>query len=97
MIYSRQERETSIVWDDDEKLAHIYTASPVSMRKLDKLVREFPEEYVRTCTETDEEGRITAAKYTVPCRRIKFHRPRTTTETQRENLKSRILPDHTAE
>ena len=32
MAYTRMEQETSIVWDEDEKVARIYTASPVSMR-----------------------------------------------------------------
>ena len=45
MGYSRMEQETSIVWDEEEQIAHIYAASPVTMRKLDKLVAEFPDVY----------------------------------------------------
>ena len=37
MAYMRSEQETSIVWDEEEKVARIWTASPVSMRKLDRL------------------------------------------------------------
>lgn len=40
-----EERETHIRWDAAEKVAHIFTADPVSVRKLDKLVSEFPETY----------------------------------------------------
>ena len=74
MTYTRAEQETSIIWDEEEKIAHIYTASPVTMRKLDKLVAQHPEEYSRTWVE-QEGARITAAKYTVPCRRIRFGKP----------------------
>ena len=45
MAYSRYEQETSIVWDEDAKIARIYTSSPVSMRKLDKLCEQYPEAY----------------------------------------------------
>lgn len=75
MGYSRSEMETSIVWDDEGKVARIYTASPVSMRKLDKLCETYPSEYKRTWTETDGEGRVTAAKYETGCKRVKFGKP----------------------
>lgn len=74
MAYSRDEMETSIVWNDAMKTAFVYTASPVSMRKLDKLVEQFPAVYRRTWTE-ETDGRITAAKYTVDARLIRFGKP----------------------
>lgn len=75
MAYSRGEQETSIVWDEEEKVARIYTASPVSMRKLDRLCEAYPAEYKRTWTETDDEGRVTAARYETGCKRVKFGKP----------------------
>lgn len=75
MSYSRVEQETSIVWDEEGKLARIYTASPVSMRKLDRLCEGFPEEYRRVWEEKDAEGRVTAAKYETGCKRIRFAKP----------------------
>lgn len=75
MTYTRAEQETSIVWDEEEKVARIYTASPVSMRKLDRLCEAYPTEYKRTWTETDGEGRVTAAKYETSCKRVKFGKP----------------------
>lgn len=74
-MYTRMEQETSIVWDEEEKVAHIYTASPVSMRRLDRLCEEFPGEYVKVWEEKDADGRVTAAKYTAPSMRIKFGKP----------------------
>ena len=75
MAYTRQEQETSIVWDDEEKVARIYTASPVSMRKLDRLCEQYPGEYLKVWEEKDADGRVTAAKYQTGCKRVKFARP----------------------
>ena len=81
MNYSKAEQETSVVWDEDEKVAHIYTASTVTMRKLDKLCTAHPSKYKRTWTEKVGE-RITAAKYTVPSKFIRFGNP--ASEAKRE-------------
>ena len=75
MAYTRMEQETSIVWDEEEKVARIYTASPVSMRKLDRLCAEYPEEYLKVWEEKDRDGRVTAAKYQTGCKYIRFGKP----------------------
>ena len=75
MAYSRVEQETTIVWNDEEKVAHIYTASPVSMRKLNRLCADYPEEYRKVWEERDADGRVTAAKYQTGCKRVKFGKP----------------------
>ena len=75
MTYSRAEQETSIVWDEEQKVARIYTASPATMRKLDKLCEVCPDEYTRTWTETDKKDRVTAAKYEVAAKLVKFGKP----------------------
>lgn len=82
MAYSRVEQETSIVWDEEEKVARIYTASPVSMRKLDRLCEEHPAEYQRVWVETDADGRVTAARYQTGCKMVRFKRP--ASEARRE-------------
>lgn len=82
MAYMRCEQETSIVWDEEEKVARIYTASPVSMRKLDKLCADYPAEYRKVWEEKDEGGRVTAARYQTGCKRVKFARP--ASEARRE-------------
>lgn len=71
MGYTRDEQETSVVWDEFEQIAHIYAASPVSMRKLDKLVEEYPDVY--KCVWTDKDG--SAKKYTVAKKYIRFGKP----------------------
>ena len=74
----RAERETTIRFDAEEKTAHIYTADPVYIRKLDKLTETNPESYRLTWTEPGGG----AKKYEAPARLIRFGKP--TTEAQRE-------------
>ena len=40
---SRWEQETVVNYNNEEKTATVYTADPVVMRKLDKLVEKYPE------------------------------------------------------
>ena len=75
MTYTRAEQETSIVWDEEMKAANIYTASPITLRKLDKLCKACPAEYRQVWTETDKSGKVTAAKYEVAAKFIKFAKP----------------------
>ena len=75
MAYMRCEQETSIVWDEEEKVARIYTASPVSMRKLDRLCADYPREYRKVWEEKDADGRVTAARYQTGCKRVKLVKP----------------------
>ena len=90
MAYTRLEQETTIRWDEEEKLARIYTASPISIRKLDKLCQDHPDEYICTWSEKNSDGRTTAAKYEVYKGFVRFSKPRTMTEEQREIAKVRL-------
>ena len=74
MGYSRTEQETCIVWDDEQKTANVYTASPITMRKLEKLAAQYPDVYRRTWTE-ETGGNVTAARYEMDARYIRFGRP----------------------
>jgi hypothetical protein len=75
MNYSKAEQETTVVWDEEQKVARIYTASPITLRKLNKLCEACPDEYRQTWMETDKNGRVTAAKYEVAAKYIKFAKP----------------------
>ena len=72
MALSRQEQEVIITWDAEEKVARIYAADPVYIRKLDKLCEEFPETY--KCITVAPDG--LSKDYTVPAELISFHKPR---------------------
>lgn len=63
------ERETTIRWDAEEKVAHIWTCDPVQVRKLDRLCEEHPEEY--KVIRRDDNG----VRYTAPAKLIRFGKP----------------------
>ena len=75
MAYTRAEQETSIVWDDEEKVTRIYASSTVSLRKLERLCEQFPEDYRKVWEERDADGVLTAAKYQTGCKRVRFVKP----------------------
>lgn len=82
MKFIKQERETSIVWDEEEKIAHIYASSPISIRRLDKLVKDHPEIY--KCVWIDKDG--SSKKYEVSKNYIRFRKPQS--EAQKEAAKA---------
>jgi len=89
MNYTKVEQETTIVWDEEQKVARIYTASPIMLRKLNKLCEACPDEYRQTWTETDKSGKVTAAKYEVAAKYVKFAKPVVRTEEQIQAAKER--------
>ncbi len=88
MGYSRQEMETSVLWDDEQKTAKVYTASTITMRKLDKLAAQFPDVYRRTWME-ETGGKVTAAKYEVDARYVRFGKPASEAQIARGNMLAR--------
>lgn len=97
MAYSRCEQETSIVWDEEEKVARIYTASPVSMRKLDRLCEEHPAEYLKVWEEKDADGRVTAARYQTGCKMVRFKKPASEAMKARGRLIAGLAAERRAE
>ncbi len=75
---TRAEQETIIRWDAEEQVAHVDTANPATIRKLDKLVAEFPDAY--RCVREDAE--YPAKRYAFPARYVRFGKP--PSEAQRE-------------
>ena len=84
MQYSKQEQETTITWDEQERIAHIYSSSPITIRKLDKLVVQFPDTYSCVWSEPGD----TAKKYKVQPKYIRFGKPASEAriEASRRNL-----------
>ena len=77
------EREVTIRFDMEERVAHIFTSEPVYMRKLDKLVETLPEIY--KCVKVDELGYF--KKYECPMKFIKFGgKPRVLSEEQKAHM-----------
>ena len=67
----KTEQETQIWWDAEEKTAHIFSANPTVIRKLDKLSQDFPEAY--KCIWVD--GKFAGKKYEFDSRYIRFRKP----------------------
>lgn len=65
------ERETIIRWDAEAHIAIIDTAEPVTIRKLDALVKAYPDAY--RCVRIDKQ--FGARQYEVASRYIRFAKP----------------------
>ena len=73
MKLSKLERETVVSYDDSSRSVTVYSASPVVIRRLDRLCAEFPGVYRCISRENDPP----AARYEVNEKRfIRFGRPR---------------------
>jgi hypothetical protein len=73
MMYnlSREEQETTINWCRVDNIATIDTADPVEIRKLDRLVKAFPDVYKVQRID----AHYNAKTYTVPAKHIRFGKP----------------------
>lgn len=80
------ERETTIRWDAEEKVAHIYTSDPIYMRKLDKLCEEHPEEYLEIWHDAYSK------KYIGPAKLIRFGKPASEARREANRRNARFLP-----
>lgn len=87
---SKVEMETIISFNAAEDTAELYTADPVWIRKLDKLVAQNPEQFkpgrVDTC-----QGEVVAKRYSFPKKFIALRsRKKQLTDEQREELAARL-------
>jgi hypothetical protein len=81
------ERETTIQWAEDERIAHIYTASPLQARRLghNPLAK-------LTQIRTDEANRITGMEFEIPVAMISVRtKRREMTPEQRSAATARLL------
>lgn len=76
--FSKLEMETIVNYNNGEKMAEVYSADPVVMRKLDDLCSRFPEDY--ECLKRDE----WSATYRFSKKLVQFRTPVHLTEEQKE-------------
>lgn len=76
--FSKLEMETIVNYNNGEKMAEVYSADPVVMRKLDDLCSRFPEDY--ECVKRDE----WSATYRFSKKLVQFRTPVHLTEEQKE-------------
>jgi len=82
---TRYEQETIINFNAGEQTATVYTRDKAVMRKLDKLVADFPEVYKRT-GQTDMDK-----TYSMPKSYVSYRKPRVISEVQRERAREMML------
>ncbi len=82
MHLTREEQETTINYDASSPIATVYTIHPPTIRKLEKLVAAFPDDYKR-----EKIDRWGGHHYEMPVRLIRFGKP--ASEAQKE--KARIM------
>ncbi len=84
MKLSRYEQETIVNYNAGEQTATVYTRDKAVMRKLDKLVADFPDTY--SLTEQDEVSKT----YSFPKSYISYRKPRKLSIEQRKQAQERM-------
>lgn len=80
MNLTRYEQEVVSNLNADEDMATVYSANPAWIRKMDALVREFPDVFrIKRWTEVSK-------TYEVPKKYIRIGKPRELSSVQKENL-----------
>lgn len=89
---TRQEMETIVNFDAAGELCELYTADPVWMRKLDKLMQKNPEDFKEGRAERYQ-GEVIARRFTFPKRFLSIRSKtvkRELTDEQRAELAQRL-------
>lgn len=80
MNLKRYEQEVVINFNADEEIATVYSANPAWIRKMDALVRDFPDVFhIKRWTEVSK-------TYEMPKKYVRIGRPREISPAQRKNL-----------
>lgn len=92
MAFLKVEQEVMISFNAAEDTAEMYTADPVMIRKMDKLVEENPEQF-RGEVHSRYQGEVYAMKYFFPKRFVVIRTKditRNVSEEQREKAREQI-------
>ena len=81
MRIPREEQETIINFNAKDKIATVYTRNLVFMKRMDVLVKEYPDTF--RCKSVSEVDRV----YEVPATSVTFRKPRKLTDKQREKAR----------
>ena len=85
MALLKCERETIIVFNEEDKLATVETFNISMRKKLSRLSKEYPDDF--RCIKEDEN--IGCSKYEIPKRYIRIGSPRSVSDEQREVMSKR--------
>lgn len=81
---TKYEMETVVNYNAGEQTATVYTRDKAVMRKLDRLVSEYPESY-KLIRQTDIDK-----TYSMPKSYVTYRKPRAVSEEQREQARQRM-------
>ena len=86
---SRWAQETVVNYNNEEKIATVYTTDPIVIRKLDKLVEKYPNDY--KCVKEEHLINTQYAKsYEFSKKLIQFRNPVHLTEEQKEKCRQHL-------
>ena len=88
MKLSRYEQETIINYNVAEQKASVYTADPNMIKRMDRLVTQFPDTF-----KAEQETEISKT-YLVPKDYIKIRRPRNISDAQKEQARAKMKQIH---
>ena len=89
---AREEMESTVNWCATDPNATIDTADPSMIRKLDRLVEQYPDVY--KCTRVD--STCHAKMYSLPVRFIRFRKPVSTAQREAARLNGHVTRFDTA-
>ena len=88
---TKYEMETVVNYNSGEQTATVYTRNKSVMRRLDRLVADYPESYkILSQTEIDK-------IYSMPKSYITYRKPRTISDEQRELARQRMAKINSAD
>ena len=83
---TKYEKESIINYNAGEQTATVYTRDKTVMRKLDKLVADFPDTY-KLINQTDIDK-----TYSMPKSYVTYRKPRKLSDAQREQARQKMVP-----
>lgn len=90
-MLTRFEQETQIYFNEEEQDAEVYTASPVTYRKLMKLCQERPDDYQLTKTDRMDGEEVSWTFHLSSKKLIKFFKKREMSDEDREMARQRMM------
>ena len=90
-MLTRYEQETQIYFNEEEQDAEVYTASPVTYRKLMKLCQERPDDYQLMKTDRMDGEEVSWTFHLSSKKLIKFFKKREMSDEDREMARQRMM------
>jgi hypothetical protein len=84
MKLTKYEQETIVNYNAGEQTASVYTADKTVMRRVDRLVAEYPEQY--QLVEQTESSKT----YSMPKLYVSYRKPRKVSDVQRETARCKM-------